>query len=322
MTSPFAMHQFLSTPTTRSTPASAALLHVPRPRRRSPSSTRPIAHDAPGATRPARPRQRGRRPGAWRGRGAQAPSGPARRSSARRSPTSTRRTLLESWPTPLRRRGRERVARRGRPRRPVGALRSRDSKGEARRFLEQGGVYVNNVRVEASDAAGPRSRAARPLPRRAPRTARAAPRGHRVIRRLGALLVCGTCWRHAERMSTGAALRTWVTQSNYSARLSTLRADARHSPTALEDASTTANELHTVCAVLHYDAEQANASLPTPDDQATKLLSTGLRAVRQRRVVCWSAGSSRRPSCTSRCGAPEGRVDAGSRRALGSRPTS
>ena len=31
--------------------------------------------------------------------------------------------------------------------------------------------------------------------------------------------------------------------------------------------------LHTVCAVLAFDVEQAQASLPTPDSQTTNLLS-------------------------------------------------
>ena len=96
MTSPFAMHQFLLNSDDEITPDAAALLHLPRPRRRSLELDDATRARAPGAARAARARQRGRGAGARRGRRAPAPSARARRSSPRRSPNSTRRRCSKS----------------------------------------------------------------------------------------------------------------------------------------------------------------------------------------------------------------------------------
>lgn len=113
-----------------------------------------------------------------------------------------------------------------------------------------------------------------------------------MTRRLVALLVCGVVLAACGTQTPGQALHAWVTQSDYSSAVSTMRADARHALTALEDASSTANELHTVCEILHDAAEQANSSLPTPDDQTTNLLGRAYGQFGSGASLCWSAGSS------------------------------
>jgi hypothetical protein len=94
-----------------------------------------------------------------------------------------------------------------------------------------------------------------------------------VIRRLVALLVAGLVLSACGSISAATALRSWVSQSGFTSTASALRTDAVHSATALRDAHSSSNDLHTVCAVMLVDTESANASLPTPDSQATTLLS-------------------------------------------------
>jgi len=86
---------------------------------------------------------------------------------------------------------------------------------------------------------------------------------------MGAGLLLGAC----STTSAPSALAQWVSQSNLSHAVTVLRGDARHAATALRSPASTAGDLHTVCGVLLVDAQSANASLPTPDNQATILLS-------------------------------------------------
>jgi len=64
-----------------------------------------------------------------------------------------------------------------------------------------------------------------------------------------------------------------VRQSQFRQNLPTLTRDVRTSASELRLSTASANDLHTVCAVLDVDSEAANSSLPTPDSQATALLS-------------------------------------------------
>jgi hypothetical protein len=68
-------------------------------------------------------------------------------------------------------------------------------------------------------------------------------------------------------------MQSWVAQSNFDKNVTIVIGDARHAATALENPATGANDLHTVCAVLLFDDTTLNASLPTPDDQASALLA-------------------------------------------------
>ncbi len=94
-----------------------------------------------------------------------------------------------------------------------------------------------------------------------------------MIRGLAALLVAGLLLSSCGSVSPATAMRSWVAQSGFRANTKVLVRDAAHSATALRAASTAQLELHTVCGVLLFDTQTSNASLPTPDTQATRLLS-------------------------------------------------
>ena len=91
-------------------------------------------------------------------------------------------------------------------------------------------------------------------------------------RLLAAVLVAGLGLGACGSQSSTSALRQWSTQSNFDQSMGILLMDARHAASALRSGASL-NELHTVCAVLLIDVQSANAALPTPDAQASNLLS-------------------------------------------------
>ena len=101
---------------------------------------------------------------------------------------------------------------------------------------------------------------------------------------------CGT-------ISASSAMRNWVSQSGYHDTAAAILVDAEHAANAIRQPSVTVLQLHTVCGVLLYELGQANASLPTPDDQASTLLSNAYsqlgaganQCYRARRVVALSS---------------------------------
>jgi type II secretory pathway pseudopilin PulG len=94
-----------------------------------------------------------------------------------------------------------------------------------------------------------------------------------VIRRITVVLVAGLLLGACGSVSASTAMVSWVSQSNFTKNAKALLSDAQHSATVLRNASSTNADLHTVCGVALYEVESANASLPTPDAQATALLS-------------------------------------------------
>jgi len=120
-----------------------------------------------------------------------------------------------------------------------------------------------------------------------------------VIRRLAALLVAGVLFSACGTVSASSALRTWVHQSSFHSAVTSLRSDAVHSASVLRDSATTANQLHTVCAVLDFETLQANAALPTPDDQATSLLSKAYNNFGAGANECYHAGANARRRATA-----------------------
>jgi len=113
-----------------------------------------------------------------------------------------------------------------------------------------------------------------------------------VIRHIGILLAAGvTLAACGATVSSASALRDWVSQSGYHDTSHALVTDARHAVRALEDPSTSPKVLHLVCGVLLYDTESANASLPTPDQQATTLLSWAYTDFGAGAHQCYDAGS-------------------------------
>ncbi len=113
-----------------------------------------------------------------------------------------------------------------------------------------------------------------------------------MIRRLTALLLAGLILSACGAESSVTAMRTWVTQSSFRSSLVVLSSDAHNSAKALEIASMSSANLHTVCAVLLVDTESANASLPTPDGQSTTLLSSAYTNLGAAANECYNAAAS------------------------------
>lgn len=112
-----------------------------------------------------------------------------------------------------------------------------------------------------------------------------------MIKRIGLLLVAGIVLASCGTISASSAMSKWVSESSFpSTRLSIL-ADAKHAVVALQRPTATGLFLHTVCGVLLVDTEQANASLPTPDDQATNLLSKAYDDFGAGANLCYKAGT-------------------------------
>ncbi len=116
-----------------------------------------------------------------------------------------------------------------------------------------------------------------------------------MIRRFGLLLVSGLLLTACgASIAAGSALHGWVVQSDFAYATTTLHTDARHAATALRDRRTTANQLHLVCGVLLFDTQSANASLPTPDEQTTQLLSRAYTELGAGAHQCYVAGPNLR----------------------------
>jgi len=113
-----------------------------------------------------------------------------------------------------------------------------------------------------------------------------------VIRALGALLAAGLALGACGSISNAAAMENWVVQSGYLSSASVLIQDAKHSVTALAKPSESSVNLHTVCGVLLFDTESANASLPTPDRQADTLLSKAYTNLGAGANECYGAANS------------------------------
>jgi hypothetical protein len=113
-----------------------------------------------------------------------------------------------------------------------------------------------------------------------------------VIRLLGALLLAGLLLSACGSISASTAMTKWVSESSYAANNHTLLNDARHSANALRNAAMTNLDLHTVCAVLYLETDQANSALPTPDRQTTSLLGKAYNNLGAGANVCYDAANS------------------------------
>lgn len=100
-----------------------------------------------------------------------------------------------------------------------------------------------------------------------------------------ALAACGS-------VGAGTALANWATSSNLTRNSAQLVLDARKVLGELGDAHSSAAQLHTVCAVLDLEALQANAALPTPDNQTTALLSAAYTDLGDGANECYHAAAS------------------------------
>jgi hypothetical protein len=113
-----------------------------------------------------------------------------------------------------------------------------------------------------------------------------------VIRALGALLVGGLLLSACGSVSAASGLASWVVQSSYRSSAATLVGDARHSADVLKITNSSNADLHTVCGVLLFDTESANASLPTPDARSTTLLSKAYTNLGAGANECYVASSN------------------------------
>ncbi len=113
-----------------------------------------------------------------------------------------------------------------------------------------------------------------------------------MIRLLGALLLAGVILSACGTVSASTAMSGWTSKNSFSATSRTLRVDAAHSVTALDDSTSTALVLHTVCGVLYYDSLSANDDLPTPDQQATNLLSKAYGNLGAGATECYDASTN------------------------------
>lgn len=87
-------------------------------------------------------------------------------------------------------------------------------------------------------------------------------------------------------------MKTWVSQSAYVANNKQLITDAQHSVNALRIPTESNQDLHTVCAVMYLESDEAGAALPTPDTVATKLLGDAYIKLNAGANVCYDAGTS------------------------------
>lgn len=113
-----------------------------------------------------------------------------------------------------------------------------------------------------------------------------------MIRVVGVLLIAGLLLSACGTISASKAMTSWASHSDYVANAKTLTKDARQSAGALKNPSTSNAGLHTVCAVMDLDALSMNSSLPTPDHQATNLLSKAVTELGAAANECYDANSS------------------------------
>ena len=113
-----------------------------------------------------------------------------------------------------------------------------------------------------------------------------------VVRSVALLATCVVVLGAWGTQSEKAAMKSWVSQSAYVANNMTLINDAKHSARALRTKSAPASELHTVCAVMLVESEEANSALPTPDHLASSLLAKAYGNLGAGANVCYKAGSN------------------------------
>ncbi|MGA2122867.1 MAG: hypothetical protein ABSG58_00395 [Acidimicrobiales bacterium] len=114
----------------------------------------------------------------------------------------------------------------------------------------------------------------------------------KVLRSVALLALCVVSLGAWGTQSEKAAMKSWVSESAYVANNKTLINDAKHSATALRTKSAPASELHTVCAVMLVESEEANSALPTPDHLASSLLAKAYGNLGAGANVCYKAGSN------------------------------
>lgn len=117
------------------------------------------------------------------------------------------------------------------------------------------------------------------------------------MKRAAVLLCAALLLAGCGSIKASIAMVNWVAQSNLKYAVSTLLSDSTISANTLRNPGSTKAQLHTICAVLYLDAQQANSSLPTPDDQSTQLLGKAYNYFSSAANSCYDAQSvSARPA--------------------------
>jgi hypothetical protein len=113
-----------------------------------------------------------------------------------------------------------------------------------------------------------------------------------VLRSVVVLALCVVALGAWGSQTMKTAMKSWVSESAYVANNKTLINDAKHSATALRSKKAPGSELHTVCAVMLVESEEANSALPTPDHIVSSLLAKAYGNLGAGANVCYKAGSN------------------------------
>ncbi len=175
------------------------------------------------------------------------------------------------------------------------------SRSDARRTIEQGGAYVNNVRQTDDRALGRADllhdryvvlRLGRR--RRAHRAGHVRPRSFRsfavaVLAVPAAALVLTSCAGADQEGSAAHQMGVWVSGTGFGEDIGTLIADNARVP---EDVANGTGAIHAACSTLLNDAEMANTELPAPDPTVTDLLTKAYGLEGTAANDCYDAGAT------------------------------
>ena len=161
------------------------------------------------------------------------------------------------------------------------------SRKEARRTVEEGSSYVNNVQ---QDDDGRTFAVGRSPPRPVSRVAEGQETGaHRqghmrrrylvlsLVLMTGCALTFTSCAGADQEGSASHRMSVWVSGTSFGEDIGTLVADNARIP---KDVPNGTGAMHAACSTLLNDAEMANSSLPSPDPDVTTLLTKAYKARR------------------------------------------
>jgi hypothetical protein len=115
-----------------------------------------------------------------------------------------------------------------------------------------------------------------------------------VIKKVGVLLLVVIVLSAFGSQSEATAMKNWISQSNFKENVAQVAVDAKKAVRDLQNASLTKLDLDTICGVLLLETDQVNASLPTPDNQSTSLLSKSYTNVGGGANECYKAGKNKK----------------------------
>ena len=168
------------------------------------------------------------------------------------------------------------------------------SKKEARRTIDSGGAYVNNVRqTDAGRTLGPadllhdRYVVLRKGSTRCPHRPGHMRRRFLVaslVLLIGSAVALTSCAGADQRGSPAHRMSVWVSGTGFGEQIGTLIADNAR---VAKDVPNGTGAVHAACGTILNDAEMANAELPSPDPEVTDLLTDayGLEGTAAQRVL-------------------------------------